>query len=142
MSGGGDEELERANVAALEPVYEQWSRGNWRPRFDVYADDFEWGWSEEFPELRGVALDPGSRSDRLYAWLSGWEDWRCEAEGMVAVGDLVVALCRYTGRGRESGVEVDALGAHLWTLRDGEAVRLEVFSNREKALRAAGLEPA
>ena len=61
MSGGGDEELERANVTALAPVYEQWSRGNWRPRFDVYADDFEWGWSEEFPELRGVALDPESR---------------------------------------------------------------------------------
>ena len=48
-------------------------------------------------------------------------------------------LTRYTGRGKGSQVEVDSLGAHLWTLRDGMAVRLEVFSSREKALAAAGL---
>jgi ketosteroid isomerase-like protein len=54
-------------------------------------------------------------------------------------GDLVVVLARYTGRGKGSGVEVDTEGAHVWTLRDGKAVRLEIFADRIRALEAVGL---
>jgi ketosteroid isomerase-like protein len=139
MEPQGAETAERANVDALRPVYAEWSQGNWRPRFDVYAPDMEWGWSDEFPGLRGVSRDPEERSRRLRSWLSPWEAWRCEAEEFVASGDFVVALCRYTGRGKESQVTVDTQGAHVWTMRDGKAVRLEVFSSRAKALAAAGL---
>jgi len=133
--------MSRTNIEALRPVYEQWGRGNWTPRFDLYADDMEWGWSDEFPGLAGVTRDPETRSSRLREWLSPWEEWRCEAEDYVASGDHVVVLTRYTGRGKESGVDVDTRGAHLWTLRDGKAVRLEVFSSRARALEAGGLEP-
>jgi len=125
---------EQGNIEALRPVYEEWGRGNWRPRFSVYAPDMEWGWSEEFPALRGVIRDPAERSRRLGEWLSQWDDWRCEAEEFVAAGDVVVVLTRYTGRGKESQVAVDSQGAHVWVMRDGMAVRLEVFSAREKAL--------
>jgi ketosteroid isomerase-like protein len=133
-----EENLE-VNAELLRPVYEEWGRGNWSPRFEVYAAEFEWGWSDEFPGLEGVSRDPESRSRRLREWLSPWEDWRCKAEEFVTSGEFVVALTRYTGRGKESGAAVNAQGAHLWTMRDGKAVRLEVFSSREKALDAAGL---
>jgi hypothetical protein len=43
------------------------------------------------------------------------------------------------GRGRGSGVRVDTKGAHLWRLRGGKAVYLEIFATRERALAAAGL---
>jgi uncharacterized protein len=125
------------NVAELRRVYAEWGRGNFRPRFDVYADDWQWGWSEEFPGLEGVSADPNLKSDRLREWLSQWEDWRCEAEDYVEAGQFVVVLCRYRGRGKESGVEVDTRGAHLWTMRAGKAIRLEVFSSRRRALAAA-----
>jgi ketosteroid isomerase-like protein len=42
------------------------------------------------------------------------------------------------GRGKESGIEVEAPVAHLWTLRDGKGVRIRVL-DRETALEAAGL---
>lgn len=133
------EAVRRANVEALRPVYEEWGRGNWRPRFDVYAPGMEWGWSEEFPELHGVFSDRATVSRRLRAWLSPWEDWRCAAEEFIAAGEFVVVLTRYTGRGKESGVTVDTQGAHLWTMHDGKAIRLEVFSGRAKPLELAGL---
>jgi hypothetical protein len=136
-----DRDVQHENVEALRPVYEEWGRGNWRPRFDVYADDMEWGWSSEFPELQGVSRDPEFTSTRLRTWLSHWEDWRCQAEDYIAAGEHVVVLTRYTGRGRGSGAAVDTRGAHLWRMRDGEAVRLEVFSSRSRALAAAGLAP-
>ena len=74
------EAVRRSNVEALLPVYEEWGRGNWRPRFDVYAPDMEWGWSDEFPGINGVFRDSEARSRRLREWLSPWADWRCEAE--------------------------------------------------------------
>jgi uncharacterized protein len=139
MSETDLEAAQAANVQGLRPVYEQWARGNWAPRFDVYADDMEWGWSDEFPGLAGVYRDPAQPNRRLLEWLSPWEDWRCEAEDYVTNGEFVVVLTRYTGRGKESGVTVDTEGAHLWRMRGGKAVRLEVFSSRRRALAAAGL---
>jgi|SRR5215211_9463414 len=140
MTETGLEAMQLSNVEALRPVYEEWARGNWAPRFDVYAEDMEWGWSDEFPGLAGVYHDPGSRSRRLLEWLSEWEDWRCEAEEFVTNGEFVVVLARYTGQGKESGVTVDSEGAHVWRMRDGKVIRLEVFSSRRRALEAAGLK--
>jgi ketosteroid isomerase-like protein len=131
---------EVAQVEALRGVYAEWSRGNWTPRFDVYADDLEWGWSDEFPGLGGVYRDPELRNRRLREWLSPWEDWRVVAEDYLPAGDFVVVLCHYGGRGKASGVRVDTHGAHLWTFRDGKAVRIEVFSSRRRALEAAGID--
>jgi ketosteroid isomerase-like protein len=131
--------VEQANIEALKPVYVEWRRGNWRPRFEVYSEEMEWGWSDEFPGMAGISADPVDRSRRLREWLSPWEDWRCEAEDYVAAGEYVVALTRYTGRGKESGVAVDVQGAHLWRMRDGKAILLEVYSSRRRALEAAGL---
>jgi ketosteroid isomerase-like protein len=131
--------MSERNVDVLRGIYAEWARGNFRPRFDVYASDMEWGWSDEFPGLEGVGPDPVDRSDRLRQWLSGWTDWRCEAERYIAHEDRVVVLARYRGRGKTSGATVDTIGAHVWTLRDGEVVRLEIFSSREKALESAGL---
>lgn len=127
-------------IEVLKPVYEQWSRGNFRPVTDAYGPDLEWGWSEEFPGIAGVERGAEGQSERLLTWLSTWEHWRVEVEEYRTNGDFVVALCRYIGRGKGSGVDVDTPGAHLWTVKDGRAVRMVVFSDRERALEAAGLQ--
>jgi ketosteroid isomerase-like protein len=117
----------------LHDVYDHWSRGDWTPRFEFYDEDMEWGWSDEFPGLAGVYRDTQTPNPRLQTWLCGWESWTCEAQGYEVCGDWVVVLTRYRGRGTASGVEVDSEGAHVWKLRDGKAVRLEVFADRERA---------
>jgi ketosteroid isomerase-like protein len=121
----------------LEAVYEHWSAGDWTPRFDFYADEMEWGWSDEFPGIAGVYVDTETPNPRLQTWLSEWDSWRCQAEDYVRFAGVVVVLTRYRGRGRGSGVELDVEGAHVWRIRDGKAVRLEIFADRERALRVA-----
>jgi ketosteroid isomerase-like protein len=127
-----------SNPEALRVVYEHWGRGDWTPRFAVYADDFEWGWSADFPGLAGVYRDDEMPNTRLRDWLSPWEEWRCVAEEYVEHGDTVVVLARYRGRGKGSGVDVDVDGAHVWQMRDGKAVRLEIFADRRRALASLG----
>jgi ketosteroid isomerase-like protein len=58
--------------------------------------------------------------------------------GNLELGDHVVVLARYHGRGRGSGVEIHQQGAHVFELRDGKILRLEIFANREKAIESVG----
>jgi len=122
------------NVDLIRPIYEEWRRGNWRPRFDVYHPHMEWGWSDEFPGLGGVYDDRRDPNPRLRSWLSAWEEWRVEPDEYLEVGDHVVVMATYHGRGKGSGVEVRQRGAHVFELREGKVVRLEIFGDRQKAI--------
>ena len=122
------------NADLIRSIYEEWSRGNFQPRFDVYNPGMEWGWSDEFPGLDGVFADRRDPNPRLRSWLSPWEHWRVEADDYLERGEYVVVLASYHGRGKGSGVEIHELGAHVFKLRDGKVVRLEIFSDREKAI--------
>ena len=46
----------------------------------------------------------------------------------------MLVLTRYIGRGRGSGVEIQQEGAHVFELRDGKVIRLEIYASRERAL--------
>jgi ketosteroid isomerase-like protein len=123
-----------SNADLIRPIYDEWGRGNWQPNFEVYHPRMHWGWSDEFPGLGGVYEDRDDPNPRLRAWLSGWDDWRAEADELVEVGDYVLVFASYSGRGKDSGVEIKQLGAHVFEVRDGKVVRLEIFATRERAL--------
>jgi ketosteroid isomerase-like protein len=56
--------------------------------------------------------------------------------------DHVEIMRRYieSGRGRGSGAEVQSKRtAHVWTLRDGKAIRLDLYNDRADAFEAVGL---
>ena len=63
-----------------------------------------------------------------------------EPESFRAIGaDQVLTFVRLRVIGTESGIEVAGRTAHLITLREKRVVRTEVFTDRRKALEAAGL---
>jgi uncharacterized protein len=68
-----------------------------------------------------------------------FDDFRIEPEELTEGGDAIFAVVRAMGRGRSSGVDIDQRLFHVWTIRDGKALRLEIHSDRERALQAAGI---
>jgi ketosteroid isomerase-like protein len=56
-------------------------------------------------------------------------------------GDQIVVFALVRSRPRGSNAVVENRIGHVWTMRDGKAVRLQIFPEREKALEAAGLSP-
>src|SRR5512133_2668061 len=72
-------------------------------------------------------------------WLSVFTAVGAEVEEWIDAGDDVIAMVRWCGRGRESGVPVEMLRAHLWTVRDGKLRRLRILATKAEALEAAGL---
>ena len=77
------------------------------------------------PGSAGVYKDRRDPNPRLRIWLSEWEHWRIEADDYLELGDHVIVLTSYHGRGKGSGVEIHQQGAHVCELRDGKLVRLE-----------------
>src|SRR5438128_9221914 len=67
-----------------------------------------------------------------------WEVWRTDPEEIIDAGDQVVLTAHLQGKGKGSGVEVDAHGAQLWTLREGRAVRREGLPERGRGPRSSG----
>ena len=67
-------------------------------------------------------------------------DFRIEIERTQTTGsDRVLAFTQITASGRESGIDVGSETAHLYDLVDGKIHRVEVFLDRQEALRQAGL---
>jgi ketosteroid isomerase-like protein len=76
----------------------------------------------------------------FFASLPWGDSIRFEPESVRPVGrDRVLVFIRAHGTGLGSGIEVDARGAHLFTIRDGRVVRLQSYTDRDAALAAAGL---
>jgi ketosteroid isomerase-like protein len=115
-------------------VYESWATGD----FTVGALDpeAELVMRPEFPDAgthRGV--------DGIAAYMRGflepWERITVAAEELIEVGDNVVVAVFQQGLGRGSGVTIDFRYFHVWSFRDGRAIRLEAVREREDALAAA-----
>ena len=53
--------------------------------------------------------------------------------------ELVVVAISFGGRAQHTGIEVELHPLHVFRLRDGKAVRWQVFLDRAKALEATGL---
>jgi ketosteroid isomerase-like protein len=62
-----------------------------------------------------------------------FEDLVIEAGEIEEQGDRLLVATRITGRGKGSGVAIEARIFHVWTLRDGLAARLGVFSDEDQA---------
>ncbi len=89
----------------------------------------------------------------IYRGQEGWREWisgrsldlvdaRFDVvELLDAPPDSVVLVAYMRGRGRLSGLEIEALGAAVWTLAGGRVTGLKMHQTRDEAVRAAGLLP-
>ena len=70
-----------------------------------------------------------------------WQDFRIEPERWIEGEGVVLMLGRLVARGTGSGVPVEGSWDQVWRISDGVPVRCENYSDRDRAWRAAGLEP-
>jgi len=73
-------------------------------------------------------------------WPSFWHEYCLETAEFVEAGDKVVVVLRERGLSRPGFSAVEDEFAHVWTIRDGKAAAVRVFSEPTDALRAAGLK--
>jgi ketosteroid isomerase-like protein len=115
----------------LEALYAEWAQGDYS-RSDIFHPEMK---------IEGFGIgDPMQADDYegfvdvMRNWLSAWErPFTVEVDELIGSGDRILALIRWKGRGKGSGAEMEATGAHLWTFRDGLVVHYAVYRDRDEA---------
>jgi ketosteroid isomerase-like protein len=129
--------MNQGDVEALERIYGRWSQGNFS-EFESFDDDVQARWATEVPDM-GTSEGIDGLAELLSHWLAAWQACRIEAEEFHDAGDQIVAFVRVHARGSGSEIDLDMENAHVWTMRDGQAVAIRAYSDRARALREVGL---
>jgi uncharacterized protein len=121
----------QANVETLRRGYEALNSGDLSHVHALLDPDIVWQEDQPSPEA-GIHQGRETFERFLRSWLESFDDFRVEPEEIREDGDQLVVVVRQTGRGRTSGVEIAARLVHVWTVKDGRAVRWQSRPSREQ----------
>ena len=127
--------MSQENVEVIRRGFEHWmATGDFRADADLAWDVSRLGWPDQ-------QVYPGAEGARqfLAEWADAWDDWEMEAEDYIDAGERVVVICNQRGRSKATGIPVEMRFAQVWTLRDGQGIRMQMFASVEEALDAVGL---
>jgi ketosteroid isomerase-like protein len=136
--------LSQENVEIVRELMALWERaresGEPPPHTDLLAPDFEIDMSRRvFNPAVYRGIDGLARLNEEIRDV--WEEFRNVPEQFIDAGDRVVVIVTSHARGRGSGVELETRTyATIWTLRDGQATRVQVGVDPNEALKGVGLE--
>jgi ketosteroid isomerase-like protein len=130
--------VSQENIELMRRGYDAWLRRDLGGMLSLLDPDVEVHDRPEAPDARSYRGHEGVLT-ALQVSLDAFEDFRLVPERFYDAGDKVVVRLRMIGTGNVSGVPVEEHIAHLWTIRDGRAVALQVYSDPADALTAAGL---
>ena len=130
--------MSQENVEVVRRAYEAFARHDLDAILEMADPEIE---AHDPPEVPDATVYYGRAAVRR-DWeqtIDLFEDFKIDVEKLFDAGNDVVLFVRYSGRGKESGAAVEALMAHVITLREGKAIRLRQFLDRAAALKAVGL---
>jgi ketosteroid isomerase-like protein len=108
-----------------------------RPFYDPDVELVEW------PNAPGAATYHGIEGmlQAVEGWFEVWEWMQVEIAEIFEAGDYVLVFLDQRAKGKGSEVEVEIKSFNTYTFRDGKVSRIQLFTEREPALEAAGLTP-
>jgi ketosteroid isomerase-like protein len=131
--------MSQENVDLVRSLYAAWNRRDVDEWLSFLAPDIMFRPVPTFTDSQErVGLDAMRR------WMSEWsevwaDDHTTHAESIREYGDAVIALLRFTGHARASGVEVAGGIFEVFRFREGKIASVEDFTDRVEALKAVGL---
>jgi ketosteroid isomerase-like protein len=117
-----------SNVPIVRRSYEAFARDDMDAVVGDMHPDIVWHQAQGLPhggvyhglaEVRHNVFDPLDRD-----W---WSEFTAEPDEFLDAGDEIVVLGRYRGVAKETGKKLDVPFVHMWTMRDGKAVRFRQF---------------
>ena len=129
--------MSQENVEIARAAWEALDRGDVGVLEELAAPD------AKFDQSRAVGTDRGvytvTEFRRLTEqFINTWESVDWTANEFIEAGDHVVMPFTNRLRGRD-GIEVDAHGVIVWTIRDGLIRRTVLYQDKAEALEAARL---
>jgi uncharacterized protein len=133
--------MSQENVELVRAAWDAWERRDMEAIFALYDRDIVWDQARDQIDLSGVYRGHDGIRRFFREWLEPFESFYAHAEEFIDAGEAVVVRVRQGGRGKQSGAEVEMPRYwQVYRLRDGRAVRIEIYTSQSEALKAVGLE--
>lgn len=126
--------MDEAVLETIRDSYAALNNGNLQGAMEALHRDAVWRESPELPggdEFRGRA----AIEQFLEGYLEQWDVFHQRVESTLKQGDRVLVSIQMTAVGRESGAEVSARYAHVWTIREGLGAEVDAYYDPDEALR-------
>jgi ketosteroid isomerase-like protein len=127
-----------SNGELIRQGFDDLAAGGYEALLPLISPDFELttppGLAAEPDTYRG----PDGMTRYFESFYEAMDEIHFEPHEFREIGDWVVVPFTLTARGRSTGLEAEQFGVMAWQLRDGLAVRLEVFAELSEALAAVG----
>jgi ketosteroid isomerase-like protein len=133
--------MSRENVSAFSRFIDAQNRRDVQSMLDELDAEVEWHSAIVGSLDREAAVFCGHIGVReLYRDLwEAFDELRVEYSEVRDLGDRIIAFGRWIARGEGSGADTAAFLATVVDFRNGKAIRVRTYLNRQQALEAAGL---
>jgi ketosteroid isomerase-like protein len=132
--------LSQQNVELVRALWDAFQRGDTDGIVERCTADVVIVQPPETPDVKSYVGHSGVIA-AIEDFPRDWEDFRLDLTDIVEVSERVVlSVCRNRGRGRISGLEMDAEMFYVHQIREGRMAHMQIFLSRAQALAATGLE--
>ena len=130
------------NIAVVEAAYATLAEDGLERFLECWTEDLDHRSIEGAPDDRGPIH--GREEMRAYVqdWVDTFDGFEIHPVELIdGGGSTVVAVLRFGGRAKLSGVPADSTFGVVFSIRDGKIARGREYATRAAALEAAGLSP-
>ena len=129
------------SVDVAKRVIDAVNRADFDGIVESVSEDFEFDFSNSRGPTSGVYRGRDGLREFLRSFFEAWAslEFDPQEEIIELEGGRVLTVNALRGRGHESGVEVAATGASIWTIRAGKVATMTFYQSKAEALEAVGL---
>jgi ketosteroid isomerase-like protein len=123
--------MSQDQTGLVRSLYDAFAKGDVPFVLGLFSPELVWNDAENFIYADGNPyVGPQAVLEGVFARLgSEWDGFSATPEEIVGSGDTVIALGRYRGTFRASGVAVNAQFAHVWKVAGGKIVRFQQYTD-------------
>lgn len=120
-----------SNRELVQSLYDAFAKGDAATVLGAMHSEVDWKEAENSPYAdQNPYVGPDRVGEGVFGRLmADFDGFTVTPQRLVADGDTVVALGRYTGTRKGSSKPLDAQFAHAWTIRDGKVVDFQQYTD-------------
>ena len=131
--------MSQQNVELVQRFEDSWTRRDLESALECVDAEMEFDWSASMSPFKGTYKGHDGLTRFWTEMLDAFEHFSPEMVEVIECGpEELITVDVVRGRGKGSGIEIEARGAMLWTMREGKIIRGKMFQTKEEAIGAAG----
>lgn len=132
--------MSKENVALVRAIYDAFGAGDVGGVLGRMSPDIVWNEAENFPYADGNPyVGPEAVANGVFArCATEWDGFAVAIDEILDAGDTVVALGRYHGTYKATGVAQRTQLVHVWRIADGKAARFQQYADTLQVGRVIG----